>query len=65
MDNRGGTREQPVVRRVADGEKVVWKRLRIDAAPAGMEQCGRPVIASISTSSSRALSKPVMLPKPM
>ena len=38
MDNRGGAREQPVVRRVADGEKVVRKCLRIDAAPAGMEQ---------------------------
>src|SRR5262249_61549287 len=37
MDNRGGAREQPVVRRVADGEKVVRKRLRIAAAPAGME----------------------------
>ena len=39
MDNRGGAREQPVVRRVADGEKIVRKRLGIDAAPAGMEQC--------------------------
>jgi hypothetical protein len=38
MDNRGSAREQPVMRRVTDEEKVVRKCLRIDAAPAGMEQ---------------------------
>ena len=65
MDNRGSAREQPIVRRVADGETVVRKCLRIDAAPAGMEQCAPTGIASTSASSSRASSKPAMLPKPI
>ena len=38
MDHCRGARELPIVGCVANHEKVARKRLRIDAAPAGMKQ---------------------------
>ncbi len=64
MDHHGGARKEPVVRRIADGQHIVGKALRIGAAPAGLEERAPAGQRRNQRIQGRALSKPVMLPKP-